>query len=170
MLSIQRENGNGTKNTRIKRHLQIDKSEKKMWLSGRLHIEGLLNEGPRLQRKHKDENEAKHNKDNTKEKRHGIYLQTKRPEDNRGMRVASSIEWKSPSDTSSVYVCVVITLLILDVILLADAPAGVTQEEGHTGFFRLPSSAVLALIFLARRIQLSLSLVDRDVLFCVPTN
>ena len=29
-----------------------------MWLSGRLHIEGRLNKGPRLQRKHKDEHEA----------------------------------------------------------------------------------------------------------------
>ena len=43
-----------------------------------------------------------------------------------------------------------------------DVPAGVTQEEGHTGLFliHLPS-AVLALIFLARRIQPPLSLVDR---------
>ena len=39
-------------------------------------------------------------------------------------------------------VCVVI-LFILDVRLLVDAPAGVTQEEGQTGFFHL-SSAVLA--------------------------
>ena len=31
-------------------------------------------------------------------------------------------------------------------------PAGVTQEEGHTGFLHLPS-AVLAFIFLATRIQ-----------------
>ena len=42
----------------------------------------------------------------------------------------------------------------------------VTQEEGHTGFLYLPS-AVLALIFVARRIQPSLSLVDREVEFCV---
>ena len=56
---------------------------------------------------------------------------------------------------------------ILDVRLV-DAPAGVTQEESHTGFLHLPS-AVLALIFLARRILPSLSLVDRDVKFCVPT-
>ena len=47
-----------------------------------------------------------------------------------------------------------------------DVPAGATQEEGHTGFLRLPS-AVLALIFIARRIQPSLSLVDREVEFCV---
>ena len=47
-------------------------------------------------------------------------------------------------------------------------------SRGHTGgrshrFLYLPS-AVLALIFIARRIQPSLSLVDRDVEFCVPTN
>ena len=39
-----------------------------------------------------------------------------------------------------------------------DVPAGVTQEEGHTGFLHL-LSAVRALIFLARRIQPFLSLV-----------
>ena len=49
-----------------------------------------------------------------------------------------------------------------------DAPAGVTQEEGHTGFLQIPS-AVLALIFIARRIQPSPSLVDSEVEFCVPT-
>ena len=41
-------------------------------------------------------------------------------------------------------------------------------SRGHTGFVYLPS-AVLALIFLARRIQPSLLLVDREVEFCVPT-
>ena len=51
-----------------------------------------------------------------------------------------------------------------------DVPAGVTQEEGNTGFStHLLSSAVLALIFLARRIQPFLSLVDREVEFCVLT-
>ena len=49
-----------------------------------------------------------------------------------------------------------------------DAPAGVTQEEGHTGFLIHLPSAVLASIFIARRIQPSLSLVDREVEFCVP--
>ena len=44
---------------------------------------------------------------------------------------------------------------------------GVIQEEGH-GILHLPS-VVLALIFLARRIQPSLSLVDREVEFCVLT-
>ena len=55
---------------------------------------------------------------------------------------------------------------ILDVKLV-DVPAGVTQEEGHTGFLIHLPSAVLALIFLARRIQPFLSLVDREVEFCV---
>ena len=50
-----------------------------------------------------------------------------------------------------------------------DVPAGVTQEEGHTGFFIHLLSAVRALIFLARRIQPFLSLVDREVEFCVLT-
>ena len=46
-----------------------------------------------------------------------------------------------------------------------DVPAEVTQDEGHTRFLHLPS-AVLALIFLARRIQPFLSLVEREVEFC----
>ena len=48
-----------------------------------------------------------------------------------------------------------------------DVPAGVTQEEGHTGFLIHLLSAVRALIFLARRIQSFLSLVDREVEFCI---
>ena len=50
-----------------------------------------------------------------------------------------------------------------------DVPAGVTQEEGNTGFSFHLLSAVLALIFLARRIQPFLSLVDREVEYCVLT-
>ena len=69
---------------------------------------------------------------------------------------------------SFVHVCCVVIPFILDVRHV-DVPAGVTQEEGHTAFLHLPS-AVLALIFLAKRIQPSLSLVDRDVEFCVLTN
>ena len=49
-----------------------------------------------------------------------------------------------------------------------DVPAGVTQEEGHTGFFIHLLSAVRALI-LARRIQPLVSLVDREVEFYVLT-
>ena len=50
-----------------------------------------------------------------------------------------------------------------------DVPAGVTQEEGHTGFFIHLLSAARALIFPARRIQPFISLVDREVEFCVLT-
>ena len=50
-----------------------------------------------------------------------------------------------------------------------DVPAGVTPEEGHTGFLTHLLSAVRALIFLARRIQPFLSLVEREVEFCVLT-
>ena len=49
-----------------------------------------------------------------------------------------------------------------------DVPAGVTQEEGHTGIF-IHLFAGRALIFLARRIQPFLSLADREVEFCVLT-
>ena len=71
------------------------------------------------------------------------------------------------TNADSVCVCVVIPF-ILDVWFV-DVPAGVTRGEGHTEFLHLPS-AMLALIFLARRIQLFLSLVDREVEFCVLTN
>ena len=50
-----------------------------------------------------------------------------------------------------------------------DVPAGVTQEEGHKGFPIYLLSAVRAFIFLGRRIQPFLSLVDREVEFCVLT-
>ena len=60
--------------------------------------------------------------------------------------------------------CVVIPF-ILDARYV-DVPAGVAQEEGHTGFLHLPS-AVLALNFLARKIQSFLSPVDREIEFCV---
>ena len=50
--------------------------------------------------------------------------------------------------------------------VILDVPAGVTQEEGHTEFLHLPS-AVLALIFIARRIHPFISLVHREVELCV---
>ena len=55
-------------------------------------------------------------------------------------------------------------------VRFVDVPAGVTQEEGHTGFLIHLPSVVFALVFLARRIQPFLSLVDREVEFCVLTN
>ena len=54
--------------------------------------------------------------------------------------------------------------------MLVDVPAGVTHEEGHTGFFIHLLSAVRALIFLARRTQSLFSRVDCEVEFCVLTN
>ena len=42
-------------------------------------------------------------------------------------------------------------------------------SRGHTGFYMHLPSAVRAFIFLARRIQPFLSLVDREVEFCVLT-
>ena len=50
-----------------------------------------------------------------------------------------------------------------------DVPAGVTQEDGHTGFLSHLPSAVHAFILLTRRIQPFLSIVDREVEFCVLT-
>ena len=71
-----------------------------------------------------------------------------------------------------VCVCVFVAIPFILGVRLVDVPAGVTQEEGHTGFLIHFPSAVLAFNFLARRIQpfLSLSLVDRKVEFCVPTD
>ena len=63
--------------------------------------------------------------------------------------------------------CVVIPF-ILDVRFV-DVPAGVTQEEGHTGFIIHLPSAVHAFIFITRMIQPFLSLVDREIEFCEPT-
>ena len=58
-------------------------------------------------------------------------------------------------------------LFILDIkFVTLDVPAGFTQEEGHhTGFLIHLPSTVRALIFLARRIQPFLSLVNREVEF-----
>ena len=51
-------------------------------------------------------------------------------------------------------------------VRLVDASTGVTQKEGHIGFLHLPS-AVLVLIFITRKIQPSLFLVNREVEICV---
>ena len=67
------------KNTRKKRHVQMNNNKKQkqkhnVWLSGRTCIlKDRWDEGPRLQLKHKDKNKAKQNKSkNTKERRHDI--------------------------------------------------------------------------------------------------
>ena len=67
------------------------------------------------------------------------------------------------------HICVCVCFFfpfILDTSSL-NVPAGVTQEEGHTGFLIHLLSSVRAFIFLARRIQPFLSLVDREVEVCV---
>ena len=69
----------------------------------------------------------------------------------------------------SVCVCVWFVIPFILDVRLVDVPAGVTQEEGDTGFLHLPS-AVVALMFLARRIHPFFPLVDRDVEFCVLTD
>ena len=67
-------------------------------------------------------------------------------------------------------VCVCVFFpFILDIKFVGRTSRGVTQEEGHTGFLIGLLSAVRALIFLARRIQPFLPLVDREVEFCVLT-
>ena len=77
----------------------------------------------------------------------------------------------SRRDAQEVYMCVcVFSSHPFWTSSLLDVPAGVTQEEGHTGFLIHLPSAVRALIFVARRIQPFLSLVDREVEFCVLTN
>ena len=64
-------------------------------------------------------------------------------------------------------VCVCVFFpFILDIKFVGRTSRG---EEGHTRFLIHLLSAVRALIFLARRIQPFLSLVDREVEFCVLT-
>ena len=70
--------------------------------------------------------------------------------------------------TYSVCVCVSFPF-ILDIKFVGRTSRGHTQEEGHTGFLIHLLSAVRALIFLARRIQPFLSLVDHEVELCVLT-
>ena len=65
-------------------------------------------------------------------------------------------------------VCVSVAIPCTPDVRFVDVPAEVTHEEGHTGLLHFYPS-VLSLIFLARRIQRFLSLVDREVEFCVPT-
>ena len=74
---------------------------------------------------------------------------------------------KSKNKTETIHVCAFSSHSFWTSM---DVPAGVTQEEGHTGFFIHFLSVVRAFIFLARRIQPFLSLVDREVEFCVRFN
>ena len=66
------------------------------------------------------------------------------------------------------HVCVCVCVFF-PFILLIDIKFVGRTSRGHTGFLIHLLSAVRALIFLARRIQPFLSLVDREVEFCVLT-
>ena len=57
------------------------------------------------------------------------------------------------SDQTCVFVCVCVVIPFILEDRFVDVPVGVTQEEGHTEIFTHLPSAVLALIFFARRIQ-----------------
>ena len=80
------------------------------------------------------------------------------------------IRWVGESKSSNDFIVFVFSSHPFWTSSSLDVPAGVTQEEGHTGFLIHLPSAVRALIFVARRIQPFLSLVDREVEFCVLTN
>ena len=67
-----------------------------------------------------------------------------------------------------VCVCVCFFPFILDIKFVGRTSGGHTGGS-HTGFLIHLLSAVRALIFLARRIQPFLTLVDREVEFCVLT-
>ena len=74
------------------------------------------------------------------------------------------------SDAQSISLCVcVLSSHLFWTSGLWTYQSGSHMEEGHTGFLIHLPSAVLALIFLARRIQPFLSLVDREAEFCVLT-
>ena len=90
------------------------------------------------------------------------------PQNRPGPRLLILVLKLVPFVAGESYVCVCVYFLPIHSGL--DVPAGVTQEEGHTGFLIHLPSAVRALIFVARRIQPFLSLVDREVEFCVLTN
>ena len=69
--------------------------------------------------------------------------------------------------------CIVIPFILG--VRLVGVPAGVTHEEGRTGFLHLPSAVLAASILLASedsnwKIQPLFSLVNREVEFCVLTN
>ena len=68
-----------------------------------------------------------------------------------------------------VFVCVYLVIPFILDVRLVDAPAGVTPEEGHTGFLHLPFE-VLALVVYREKDSAVPSFVDREVEFCVPTN
>ena len=84
-------------------------------------------------------------------------------------RHAGTLGKKTKQEHFSVCVVCVFLPFILDIKFVGRISRGHTQEEGHTGFLIHLLSAVRALTFLARSIQSFLSLVDREVEFCVLT-
>ena len=85
-----------------------------------------------------------------------------------GSNIGSTVSYRGETHRCAVCVCVFSSHSFWTSSSL-DVPAGVTQEEGHTGFLIHLLSAVHVFILLARRIQPFLSLVDREVDFCVLT-
>ena len=82
------------------------------------------------------------------------------------MKIGKICRRRRGEDSGDIHVCVcVLSSHSFWTSSSLDVSAGVTQEEGHTGFFIHLLSAVRALIFLARMIQPFLSLVDREVEF-----
>ena len=73
------------------------------------------------------------------------------------------------TDMCVLCVCVCVVVPFIQDVRLVDAPAGVTQVEGQTRLLHLPSS-VFAFVFVAKRIQPSPSLVDREVDFYATMN
>ena len=64
-----------------------------------------------------------------------------------------------------VCVCVFVVIPFILEVRVVDAPAGITQEEGHIGFLIHLPSAVLALIFHARRRPFPSSTVKSNVVY-----
>ena len=78
------------------------------------------------------------------------------------------IRWRMAVVCVCSFVCVFFPF-ILDIKFVGRTSRGHTGRKGHTGFLIHLLSAVRASIFLARRIQPFLSLVDREFEFCVLT-
>ena len=109
-------------------------------------IEGRLDEGPRLQRKHEDENEAKQNKGaDTRGRRHGICKTNARR-----IQVRATCGWSTrASDPARVRLLWAILFLVLAVTF------------GHTTACRSPALATSAAIHLAMKCSAPCSAVLR---------
>ena len=81
-----------------------------------------------------------------------------------GSKIGLTVSCRGKTHRYTVCMCVCVVIPFIPDVRLVDAPDGVTQKERRPEFLHLPS-AVLALIFIARRIQSSLSLINREVEF-----